>query len=367
MNLKLITVIVLAMMLVGVLPTGGSFAVVNSKSGSANFMAQTDPVDWWPMFHHDLTHTGYSASTAPKTNQVLWNYTTGNYVFSSPAVADGKIFVGSADGNVYALNETTGDKIWDYTTGDWVFSSPAVSDGKVFVGSWDKNVYALNETTGDKIWNYTTGYVATGYVLESSPAVADGKVFIGSYDKNVYALNELTGAKIWNYTTSDAVHSSPAVADGMVFIGSLDGKVYAFEPALLCGPTASFTYEPLTPIANQTVTFNASTSLPGWNGTHEVPIANYTWDFGDGNVTTVAYPIINHTYTAVGTYKVNLTVTCEDDPVLIDQGIASSPITVKDIQVIPEFSTWTSMLLILIVLTVAVAIYKRRLLKALIH
>ena len=34
----------------------------------------------WPMFHHDLTHTGYSTSTAPNTNQTLWNYTNGSYV-----------------------------------------------------------------------------------------------------------------------------------------------------------------------------------------------------------------------------------------------------------------------------------------------
>ena len=49
----------------------------------------------WPMFRHDLQHTGYSTSPAPNTNQTLWNYTTGNFVASSPAVADGKVYVGS--------------------------------------------------------------------------------------------------------------------------------------------------------------------------------------------------------------------------------------------------------------------------------
>jgi outer membrane protein assembly factor BamB len=56
------------------------------------------------MFHHDLSHSGYSTSTTPKTNQTLWNYTTGSAVFSSPAVADGMVFIGSYDRNVYALN-----------------------------------------------------------------------------------------------------------------------------------------------------------------------------------------------------------------------------------------------------------------------
>ena len=132
------------------------------------------------------------------------------------------VFVGSDDGNVYALNESTGALIWSYATGGGVFSSPAVTDGMVFVGSYDKNLYALNESTGALIWSYTSGDR-----VFSSPAVADGIVFIGS-DYQVCALNESTGALIWSYTTGGSVYGSPAVADGFVFIGSYDGKVYAF-------------------------------------------------------------------------------------------------------------------------------------------
>jgi hypothetical protein len=62
---------------------------------------------------------------------------------SSPAVADGKVYVGSEDGCVYCLNASTGEKIWSYTTGGNVNSSPAVADGKVYVGSYDYNVYAF--------------------------------------------------------------------------------------------------------------------------------------------------------------------------------------------------------------------------------
>jgi len=87
-------------------------------------------VDWWPMFHHDLNHTGYSNSTAPNTNNIIWNYRTNDkVVWSSPAVVDGKVYIGSGDGNVYCLEATTGTQIWNYTTNDWVASSPAVVDG----------------------------------------------------------------------------------------------------------------------------------------------------------------------------------------------------------------------------------------------
>jgi len=219
----------------------------------------------WPMFHHDLSHTGYSDSPAPNTNQTLWKYTTDGIVDSSPAVVDGKVYVGSWDNNTYCLDALTGSLIWNYTTGGHVaVSSPAVADGKVYVGSYDCNVYCLDASTGALIWNYRTGdevwssptvagnkvYVSsmdhkvyclnastgahiwnytTGYPVISSPAVVDGRVYVGSQDGNVYCLDALAGVRIWKYTTGGVVPSSPAVADGKIYVGSWDGNVYCLN------------------------------------------------------------------------------------------------------------------------------------------
>ena len=188
-------------------------------------------VDWWPMRGHDLSHTGYSTSTAPDTDSVIWSLTTGNWVTSSPAVVGGRVFVGSVDGRIYCLDASTGKHIWNYTTGNDVCSSPAVAGGKVYVGSHDCRVYCLNASTGAQIWNYTTGL----YVF-SSPAVADGRVFVGSYDGRVYCLDASTGGRVWDYTTGGVVYSSPAVVEGRVFVGSADANVYAFGARTLVVP-----------------------------------------------------------------------------------------------------------------------------------
>ena len=124
-----------------------------------------------------------------------WRYTTGLNVFSSPAVANGVVYVGSEDGHLYALNAKTGAKLWSYAT-NFVDSSPAVANGVVYFGSTDDNVYALNASTGAKLWSFATSDIVT-----SSPAVANGVVYVGSYDHNVYALNASTGAKLWSYPT----------------------------------------------------------------------------------------------------------------------------------------------------------------------
>jgi outer membrane protein assembly factor BamB len=145
--------------------------------------------------------------------RLKWTYTTGNSVFSSPAVANGVVYVGSEDRNVYALNAKTGAKLWNYTTGGFVYSSPAVANGVVYVGSEDGYVYALTASTGALLWSSQTRGA-----VESSPAVVNGVVYVGS-DK-MYALNAKTGAKLWSYATDSPVFSSPAVANGAVYVGS---------------------------------------------------------------------------------------------------------------------------------------------------
>jgi outer membrane protein assembly factor BamB len=198
------------------------------------------------------TVCAFNASTGLK----IWNYSTGGMIISSPNVVNGVVHIGSDDGNIYALNASTGTKIWNYTSagqsnkaavesgfGSGAFeSSPAVANGIVYVGSDDGNVYALDALTGAKIWNYTTSIqpISTwGNQVTSSPAVSDGIVYVGSVGGNVYALNASTGAKIWNYYTNPirlygggyfyGVQASPAVANGVVYVGTVDGNMYALN------------------------------------------------------------------------------------------------------------------------------------------
>jgi PKD repeat protein len=75
----------------------------------------------------------------------------------------------------------------------------------------------------------------------------------------------------------------------------------------LQSPAASFTYSPEVPDVNETVTFDASASQdPDGN------IVNYTWNFGDGNVTTVNTAVISHSFSAGGICEVNLAITDDD-------------------------------------------------------
>jgi outer membrane protein assembly factor BamB len=67
----------------------------------------------------------------------------GGEVYSSPAVANGVVYVGSFDSNVYALNASTGAKLWSYYIGGEVYSSPAVANGVVYVGRHNHKLFAF--------------------------------------------------------------------------------------------------------------------------------------------------------------------------------------------------------------------------------
>src|SRR5207248_9606607 len=101
-------------------------------------------------------------------------------------------------------------------------SDLVVANGVVYVGSDDSNVYALNASDGSMKWKFVTGSV-----VQFSPSVANGVVYISSSDGNVYAVNAADGSQIWQFTaTSQFTNSTPAVANGMVFFGSADNFLY---------------------------------------------------------------------------------------------------------------------------------------------
>ncbi len=108
---------------------------------------------------------------------------------------------------------------WQYTTGDQIFfASPTVANGVVYTGSDDQNVYALNASTGALLWRYTTAGL-----VHSSPAVANGTVYVGSDDHKLYALNAASGVLKWTYSTGNQIYSSPTVNLGVVYVLSSDG------------------------------------------------------------------------------------------------------------------------------------------------
>lgn len=189
----------------------------------------------WPMFRHDLSHTGHTPYTGPAAPTVKWMFQANDGIASSPSVGiDGTIyvgagwnFVGAADSFLYAINPD-GNLKWKFHLGAGMFSSPAVgADGTIYFGSHDRHIYAVEDsvTYGKLKWKNNLGLW-----VYSSPAIgADGTIYVGSPNFNFYAIAP-NGAIKWQHAANWCIISSPAIGPaGEIYVGSKDHNVYAFE------------------------------------------------------------------------------------------------------------------------------------------
>lgn len=103
---------------------------------------------------------------------------------SSPAVADGTVYVGGPDARVHAIDAASGEREWAFWTWNTVSGDPVVAGGVVYVASDDTFVYALDADDGSRRWEFDT----TGQVQGAGGAVVDGTLYVSTWDDGLYAL-----------------------------------------------------------------------------------------------------------------------------------------------------------------------------------
>jgi outer membrane protein assembly factor BamB len=167
--------------------------------------------------------------------QSKWEYPRqGNVgsIIGGLTIANSKLYFTSAVGTVYALTTAEGYLVWSFEIGQKVWSAPAVDGNTVYISSLDKKLYAFDATNGSKKWEYETDGA-----ISSTPVVKDGVVYVGTFDRYFYAINGATGTLLWKYPLADEVANSPqnwfwstpVVHNDVVYAPCLDGKIYALN------------------------------------------------------------------------------------------------------------------------------------------
>ncbi len=192
------------------------------------------------MFRGTPAHTGVATGRLYEgQGGVRWRFQTRSAVRSTPAVSATRVFVGSGDSTLYALDRSNGTPVWTFAAGGPVHSSPAVSHGLVIAATLGGRIFAVSETSGALRWSVQTGSTlprnitpAGGWDLYvSSPVVVDRTVIIGAGDGHVYALDLTSGKERWRLQTGGKVRATPSVKDGVAVVGSWNGRVYAIDVA----------------------------------------------------------------------------------------------------------------------------------------
>ena len=146
--------------------------------------------------------------STPPTASFVWQSSTsgsslgrGGPVYSTPAVAFGRVYLGSIDGRVYSFEQSSGELAWSHSTGDWVYPAPAVADTKrseptVYIGSKDQEFYALDAKTGDVRWQKDIG----GIVLGAASVVGE-VAYVGVIGPNIgtFGFDVKTGKQVFEH------------------------------------------------------------------------------------------------------------------------------------------------------------------------
>lgn len=234
-------VLALVLMLCGV---GGAAQAAPAPGGKLWEFRAGGPI--WGSLTHDAgmlyfgsdDHRLYALDTAGR--KLKWAFRTGGKVRAQPAVAGGSVFAASDDGFLYAVDRATGRQRWrfdlkasdlhrrppspDNSYFDFLQSSPVVHDGKVYVGSLSGALFAVDAATGKQVWN-----LGTLDAIRGNPVIHGGRVYFGSWDDHLYAVDLKTGKPVWRVDTGGIVQSTPAIDQGRVVIGNRAAKLLAYD------------------------------------------------------------------------------------------------------------------------------------------
>jgi len=206
--------------------------------------------DAWTTYGYEAGHSGYNPDAVGPADDpgMVWNSSVeGIYTLREPAVADGRVFVGS-DQIMWAFDATSGDSEWQRNLGGMAHHfSPTYRDDTLYAVAKDASgvnseaagsVRALNPETGDRRWASSlpvTSTVAHDGDRLYVAAKADGNGYVQTLDPD-------SGDRGWRFDVPDAsesyVTAVPTYADGTVYVaatkvdgdGSTTGTLYALDP-----------------------------------------------------------------------------------------------------------------------------------------
>jgi PQQ-like domain len=178
----------------------------------------------------------------PVTCTPLWSATPPAELDTEPAVANGDVYAGGTDGNLYVYaaggcGRATCTPLWTAHTGAAIKASVAVTGDTALVASTDGHLYAFpakgcGHSTCTPRW---TAPIAAGDL--SSPSIGGQLVYLGEHNGGVDAFalggcGAATCSSLWHGTTAAAVDTAPALVNGRVYVADAGGtlSVFALPP-----------------------------------------------------------------------------------------------------------------------------------------
>ncbi len=156
------------------------------------------------------------------------------------AYDQGRLFVTLTTGNVIGLDASDGGEIWRQPLNLPLRSAPTVADGIVLVLTADNQIYALDQETGQPAWRHAGFFEGSGVLGGPSPAVDGGIAVVPYSSAEVFALRLDNGRPLWNDTLErprrtqalaeiNDIDGTPVIDGDRVYVGGRGGQVAAID------------------------------------------------------------------------------------------------------------------------------------------
>ncbi|HSW56057.1 MAG TPA: PQQ-binding-like beta-propeller repeat protein [Ignavibacteriaceae bacterium] len=143
----------------------------------------------------------------------IWETHTRVPTRSSPAFVNDLFIFGNDEGEIIALNSSSGDSVYVQNIGGHFFSGLTISENVIYAGNDNGFIYALNVEDGEIIWQFDTGAR-----IKMEPAVDGQNIYIGNLNSNFYSLNKLNGNENWRTDFHGILNTTPLITENMIIL-----------------------------------------------------------------------------------------------------------------------------------------------------
>jgi outer membrane protein assembly factor BamB len=196
-----------------------------TKAASGAALAVDVTTKSWPLFRGDSQAQGVAKSQLPDKPQLLWSIKVEGGAFeSTPAIADGVVYVADMDGKLSALNLTDGKEIWHHKIDGGYIASPSVRGELLYIGDIDGKFYAFDRKSGQPRWTHQADAQ-----IDSGANFWRENVLFGSQDANLYCLHAATGKEVWKFAIADQIRCMPTVVGDRSFVAGCDSQFHIID------------------------------------------------------------------------------------------------------------------------------------------
>lgn len=190
----------------------------------------------WPQLGCNAQRWNYTPETIKPPFKLAWHrdvfldFGAEHWIYGAVQVivGDGRVYIGTKGGTMFAFDAKTGADCWQFKAGGPIIDTAGYANGRVFFTAMDGCVYALDAKTGNLAWKFESG---RRFGFSTAVLLAEDKIFAVDRGGALFALSPRDGSQLWQrpYDAEAPVFQSPAHNNGRVFFGGQDMRIHAVD------------------------------------------------------------------------------------------------------------------------------------------